>query len=322
MSRTDEMTGSPAQLSVILVTYNSEAFIAPCIDAVLDQAATLPLELIVVDNGSTDSTVSSVAERYPSVRLISGGGNRGFAGGNNEGARHASADILLLLNPDTVALPGSLAKLTEAIEADPGVGVAGGLLIGADGGPVMSYGDFPTLAWALTATAPMRRLRVRPSADPGRVPIIGEPSRDVDYVSGACLMIRRCLWDALGGMDEDYFLYFEETDLCLRARTAGWRCRFVSEASVRHLEGASFADRSVARSVRFHEGLLLFMRKNRGPAASLLVRVWMLLVNASLLVVGSLFGRWMPGVRANREVQHSLLCVALNPATPAAVRQR
>ena len=135
-------------------------------------------------------------------------------------------------------------------------------------------------------------------------------------------MTRRVLWDDLDGMDEDYFLYFEETDLCFRASKAGWRCRFVSEAVVRHLEGASFADRSVARAVRFHEGLLLFMRKNRGAVASMVVRTWMLLVNAWLLALAFVFSRWVPGVRANRDVQRSLLRVALNPALPDSERPR
>ena len=312
--------GAETPISVVIVTYNNADVIEDCLRSLLETAPTRGLDVTVVDNASSDGTAAVVTGRFPGVTFVANARNLGFAAGNNEGARMTSGDRLLLLNPDTVVRPGALAALADALDARPDLGIVGAFLVDCSLEPAMSYGEFPTLGWALAQTAPVRRLGVKSRRRVGGVPARSEASHDVDYVSGACLMIRRGLWESLGGLDEEFFAYFEETDLCLRARKAGWCVGFVAEGEVQHLEGASFAGRSVERAVRFHEGLVRFFAKNLGVARTLFLRAWILLVNVALISISTVLGRWLPTIRANRPIQARLIKLAVSPLPKAASR--
>lgn len=308
METTQQGTTPLNSLSILVVTYNSADVIGACLRSVLDTAPSTDVEVIVVDNDSSDGTPQLIRASFPQVNLVESRRNLGFASGNNEAAQRASGQLLLLLNPDTVVQPGAFSAMMAAF-ADPAVGVAGALLTDAEHRPAMSYGAFPTLSWALAQTAPLGRLGVRSGLQVGVAPQ-GEESHDVDYVSGACLMVRHGVWEGLGGLDDSFFAYFEETDFCLRAGRAGWRVRFMADAEVQHLEGASFAGRSVERTVRYYEGLLHFFSKNMGVGRTLVLRAWMLLVNCGLIGVSTLLPRRLKGVRANRPIQMRLVRLA------------
>lgn len=207
--------------SIIVVAYNSRAYLAPCLTSIL--AAMGPDdELIVVDNGSTDGSADLVQTRFPQARLIRAA-NTGYAGGNNRGAAAARGDLLVFLNPDTVVAPGALAALIAPLEGATDVGLTTACLvhmerptiINACGNTIHSTG----LTYCRGAGAPRARYT---------------RSTDVDAVSGAAFAIRRALFMALGGFDAQFFLYVEDTDLSLRARLAGYRCRYVAEAVVAH----------------------------------------------------------------------------------------
>ena len=264
----------PPDLSVIVVAYRSAAHLPACLEAVASSADRLSRETIVVDNASGDGTPELVRRQAPDARLIVNEANRGFAAAVNQAARIARGRHLLLLNPDARPLPGCLERLAAELDGRPEAAFAGPQLVDPDGARQPSAWPAPgllTLAYeALLLHNLMPRSRLRLVTAPA-----GEPV-DVECLSGACLLVRRAAFEALGGFDERFFIYYEDTDLALRARAAGHRVRLVPAARAVHLVGgSSFQDRREFRR-RFHESGRLFLDKHhpgpRGAALRILHR--------------------------------------------------
>lgn len=308
---------TPESLSILIVTYNAEAVLHGCLDSVFANAPGCEFEVICADNASTDGTRALVRDRYPWVRLVPSERNLGFAGGNALAAEHASGDVLLLLNPDTVVLPGAIDELTSVLLADERIAIAGACLADADGTPATSWGDFPTVGWAVANTAPWSgaglRVRSRVRMD-GTCAGLGGVT-PVDWVSGAALAIRRSTWDALGGMDPDFFLYYEETDLCARAKAAGGEVVTVPAARVVHLEGAIVGVQSVRQYVWSTRSLIRFLARNRGAFQAAFVRHWVAEVNAVLWLASVVAGFWSPRLRERRPRYAALVRVGLGMRT-------
>ncbi|PDV99088.1 glycosyltransferase family 2 protein [Candidatus Chloroploca asiatica] len=207
--------------SVIVVSYNSRPYLAACLEAICAQLGPED-ELIVVDNGSSDGSVALVAAQFPSARLICGP-NTGYAGGNNRGANAANGTYLVFLNPDTVVRSGALAALLAPLKHEPDVGLTTACLL---------LGDQPETINACGNTMHYTGLTYCRGAGQARTAYT-RPA-DVDAISGAAFAIRRELFCALGGLDERFFMYVEDSDLSLRARIAGYRIRYVPEALVEH----------------------------------------------------------------------------------------
>lgn len=307
----------PQLLSILIVTFDAERVLPGCLDSLLAAPPACEHEVICVDNGSTDTTRALVRERYPWVRLIESERNLGFAGGNQLAAEHARGDVLLLLNPDTVVLPGSLDELTGVLLSDERRAIAGACLLGADGEHVTSWGDFPTVGWAIANTAPWAsagmRIRSRVRMD-GTCEGLAEVT-SVDWVSGAALAIRRSTWDAFRGLDAGYFLYYEETDLCFRVRAAGAEVVVAPKARIVHLEGASVGTQSVRQYVWSTRSLIRFMRRNRGWFVGAVVSHWVFEVNLALWLVSVVAGPLSPALRARRQRYEALIKVGLGAAT-------
>lgn len=229
-------------LSTIVVSFNTKAMTLACLEAVYRETRERARELILIDNASTDSSTEAIAAEFPQAKLIASETNLGFAAANNMAAREASGDYILLLNPDTVVLDNAIDRLVEFAEAHPDYGIYGGRTLFEDGSlnPTSVWRQ-PTVwnmfcrAVGLSAVAKDSALF---SAD-----MYGGWARDtvreVDIVSGCFLLIRRALWEELGGFDTSYFMYGEDWDLCLRARALGVRCLFCPEAEIIHYGGAS-----------------------------------------------------------------------------------
>lgn len=206
--------------SVIVVSYNSRPDLPACLDSILGQL-TAEDELIVVDNGSTDGSADLVAARYPEVRLIRSS-NAGYAGGNNRGAQAAQGEYLVILNPDTALLPGAIDALIGPLAAAE-IGLTTACIV---------FMDRPNIVNTCGNTVQFTGLTYCRGA--------GQPrsgyttAAEVDAVSGAAFAIRRSLFDELGGFDEQFFMYVEDTDLSWRARSAGYRCLYVPGAIVKH----------------------------------------------------------------------------------------
>lgn len=208
-------------VSVIVVSYESRAYLPSCLASVVRELGPRD-ELIVVDNGSRDGSAALVRERFPSAQLIEGP-NVGYAGGNNRGAAAARGEVLVFLNPDTVLQPGALGALLAPLHHDASIGLTT---------PCIVYMRRPDVVNACGNTMHYTGLTYCRGANRPRRDFAA--SAEVDAVSGAAFAIRRALFAALGGFDERFFMYVEDTDLSLRARLLGFRCYYAADAVVLH----------------------------------------------------------------------------------------
>jgi GT2 family glycosyltransferase len=219
-----------SKASVIVLAWNGAAYLEPCLLAVLAQDYA-DFEVIVVDNASTDGSAELVAERFPEVRLIRNAHNLGFSGGNNVGLQAATGDVMVVLNQDTVVQPGWLAALVGAFE-DPAVGLAGCKILYPDGKTIQHAGGY--LLWPI---AEGKHYGIG-ELDRGQY----DQAREVEYLTGAAMAIRRTVFERVGGFDEQFFPgYYEDGDLCLRARQAGFKVVYWPTAVVHHHEGGSYS---------------------------------------------------------------------------------
>lgn len=226
------------RVSVIVVNWNTRNLLLDCIRSLEEHNGSVPFEIIVVDNASGDGSADAVRCQHPQVRLIANTENLGFAGGNNLGAREALGEYLLLLNPDTQVPDGAIDGIVSFLETHPEAGIAGPLLIGGDGKPqISSFGLFPSASEAFVHSLQLWRLmpRAQLSRDFLLQPGAGDTWCHTGHLLGACLLVRREVWDSLGGMDEGYFLFLEETDFCLRATLHGWKCAYTTAVRITHI---------------------------------------------------------------------------------------
>ena len=232
------------------------------------------MEIIVVDNGSQDGSGREVEKAFPFVYLVSNEKNLGFAKAVNQGLQKASGRYALLLNPDTQVKDGAIERLVSFMDARPDVGVAGAQLLNSDGSKQNSIANFPSLATELLNKSLLRWLS--PNRFPGKEKSYAGPI-EVDSVIGACMMVR---WDALnrvGLLDEDYFLFLEETDCCYRMKKAGWKIYHVPQAEVYHFQGKSAGTAKKRARVEFYRSRYHFFRKNRGSLQ------WLILLSGLMI---------------------------------------
>ena len=263
-------------LSVVILNWNVRDLLDRCLASIRSSRYTI--EIIVVDNASSDDSVSMVRSKYPHVTLIANETNRGFTGGNNQGIAAAQGRYVLVLNPDTEIVDESLDRLLDYAEANSNVGAAGPLLLNPDRSIQSSRRRFPTAAVAffestwLQSLAPRGMLRRFYMDD-----VPADVVQDVDWVTGACTLFRRQVFDRVGVYDEvNFFMYSEELDLCKRIKQAGWRIVFIPEAQVIHYEGKSSEQAVAARHIRFNTSKVRYFRKWHGRGVSNVLRVWLL----------------------------------------------
>ena len=254
-------------LSVVVVNYNTRQATSACLRSVLQASPSVDLELIVVDNGSTDGSAAAFREGFPAATVIDAGENLGFARGVNRGAQAASGEWLLLLNPDTLTLPGSLRALLQFADANPEYGVLGGRTLRPDGSvdPSSCWGA-PTL-WSLTMFATMLSTAFKrsPVFDPESLGHWQRDSvREVPIITGCLLLVRLADWERLGGMDEDYFLYGEDAEFSMRAGRAGLRRVVVPDAVIVHEVGGS-SDAGGEKGCMVMAGKVTHLRKTWTP---------------------------------------------------------
>src|SRR5829696_1428513 len=247
--------GSRPVLSAIVVTYRTPAEVAAAVASL--RAQTLPPdEIVIVDNGAPDGAPLPQLPKLEGVRIERPPTNLGYSAGCNLGARSASGDDLLILNADVVLTSGAAAALVERLHSDDRIAVVGPRIF-SHGEVQLSARAFPSLRTGLLGRrSPLTRLLVRARRYPAefrRVPGDGGP---VDWVSGACMLVRRAAFESVGGFDEEYWMYWEDADLCRRLVDKGWEVHFEPAAVVEHATGASGAS---ARTIRaFHESAARF----------------------------------------------------------------
>jgi N-acetylglucosaminyl-diphospho-decaprenol L-rhamnosyltransferase len=265
-------------LSIVIVSWNVCDLLRRCLHSIFDHLdSTLTLEVIVVDNASSDDSVSMVREAFPHVRLIVNADNRGFPAANNQGIDVAGGRYVFLLNADTEVVGDALATMVDFADARPDVGVVGPQLLNPDGSVQSSRRRFPTLATAflestwLQPHAPRRVLARYYVLDQ-----LDDATLDVDWVKGAALMARRSAIDRVGVMDEGFFMYSEELDWCRRFRDDGWRVVYLPTAQIVHYEGKSSEQVLPVRHIHFQTSKVRYFCKYHGRVASEALRCFLL----------------------------------------------
>lgn len=246
-------------LSIVILNYRSKGLVKQCVKTIGLYAPKASYEIIVVDNDSGDGVGAMLEERFPEVRFIRSPANVGYAGGNNLGVRAARGRYVVIMNPDITVRPGALDAMVAFMEANPEVGIMGPKLVHPDGSIDASCYRFPTYAIPIYRRTPLGRLAS------GRQAVSRylmedydhRTTRDVDWLLGAVLMVRRSALDEVGPLDERYFLYFEDTDWCRRFWQAGWRVVYYTGAEMVHYHERLSAQGSwivspFRRSTRIH----------------------------------------------------------------------
>jgi GT2 family glycosyltransferase len=290
-------------VSVVIVSYNAVELLDDCIASVLERPDDgLTVEVIVVDNASSDGSAAHVRSSFPSVIVVESPENRGFAAGNNLGFERASGRHVLLLNSDARLLGDALGAMVRYLDAHPDIGQLGPRLRNPDGSLQRSARGFPTV-WRL-ATEYLYLRKLAPKSRAFNAFYAGgfdyDHVADMDFLMGACLLVRRPALDAVGPMDERYFMYSEETDWARRFRDAGWRVTFFPGADVEHLGGGSTRkdwNRMYGEQVAGHLRFLATHESPRVAARARRLLVFSLRLRAGIYRTASLL---LPSGRAAR----------------------
>jgi GT2 family glycosyltransferase len=235
-----------------------------------DEQCSHELELIVVDNDSSDGSAAAIRREFPAVKLVAQSENRGFAGGVNPGTRVATQPLVLLLNSDTQTSRASIEEAAKYMAEFPEVGILGPQVLSPQRRPQPSAWRDPSLTWMALSAVGLSKLRPFNFERYHEKPF--EKARAVDCVSGCAMMIRRDLLDELGGFDEDYFMYFEETDFCGRVRRRGKEVHHAPVGEFVHEEGGTSKTVRLRTFLEFRRSQILFHRKHGGVGSAIAAR--------------------------------------------------
>jgi N-acetylglucosaminyl-diphospho-decaprenol L-rhamnosyltransferase len=259
-------------LSVVIVNWNTRDLLAQCLRSICDTVSDLSFEVIVVDNASEDGSVEMVRREFSRARLIQNTENVGFARANNQAMATSQGRYILLFNSDAIATPGAIQSLVRLAVAEPRAGIVGAHLLNADGSFQASYTPFPNLWQEFLILSGLGRMfygRWYPSRGPEE----DKGPQVVDYVEGACMLVRREAFEDVGGLDESYFMYVEEVDWCYTMREKGWQAWYQPAAKVIHLGGGSSQNRRRQREADLYRSRVRFFRKHYGDRAAWLLKL-------------------------------------------------
>jgi GT2 family glycosyltransferase len=266
---------SAPDLAVVIVSWRTRELTLRCLRSVEAESA-LAVETVLVDNASDDGTVEAVRAEHPTTVVVANSRNLGFAAGCNAGVTHTSAHHVLFLNPDAEAAPGALRALVRFLDATPRAGAVGARLVTRAGEPQFSAGRFLTAfnQFAEVAGIPKlgapRALRRTYDAEELRGDAV-----EVDWLTGACLAVRRAAFDETGGFDEGFFMYGEDEDLCFRLRRLGWTVHLLPGTRVVH-DGGQSARQAIDRMrAEVRASQTAFLRKHRGRIAAMAFQLLM-----------------------------------------------
>jgi GT2 family glycosyltransferase len=256
------------QVSFIILNFNDRPHLGPCLDAVAQHAAAIPHETIVVDNASTDDSVRVVAATRTGFTLLRNAENVGFARAMNRGAAASRGEFLAFLNTDVVLRPGTMEALLAEFDRNPSTGAVGPALRTPGGGYQVSFGGRRTFGRELLQKLCLNARQARALRKRRR-------RREVRWVSGAFLLVRRSAFEAARGFDEAFFLYFEDIDLCFRLREAGWDVVYLPAAEAEHEGGVTTAAQPWRSRYAYRKSQLYFYRQHNPPLSGFLLRLFL-----------------------------------------------
>jgi N-acetylglucosaminyl-diphospho-decaprenol L-rhamnosyltransferase len=287
-------------LSIVIVSWNVRELLRGCLRSATEsltreKGRDLSAQVIVVDNASVDGSAEMLREEFPHVSLIANEENVGFTRGNNQGLALSDGRYALLLNPDTEVVADALGEMVGFMDSEPEVGALGPQLLDPDGRVQSSRRRFPRFSTALLEgtflqqrfphSGLLKRYYVLDAGD--------EQTQEVDWVVGACLLMRRATLEEVGPLDERFFMYSEEMDWCYRAKELGWRVIYLPQAKVVHHEGKSSEQVLPVRHVQFQRSKVLFFKKHHGRCRGEILRLYLLATYLWQMVVEGL--KWLVG---------------------------
>ncbi len=276
-------------VSIIIVSYNSGQFLQNCLESIYAHTKGVSFEIILVDNASTDNSFVTICETFASIRGLKNSSNLGFASANNLGAKSAQGKYLLFLNPDTLLKDDAIAAMYQFLESsDKNVAACGARLQNADGSYSVSFGNFPTLFQQFSdigfRTFYKRYYDKKLSISP---PCNFTDPHPVGYLSGADIFIRKEIFEKIGGFDERFFMYYEDTDLFYRLHKAGYQSWLLPQVSITHI-GSSTSDSdgtfNYSKYSMLEKSKYLYFAKNHGSGSVFLAKTFQLI--ALLLHIG------------------------------------
>jgi N-acetylglucosaminyl-diphospho-decaprenol L-rhamnosyltransferase len=262
------------RLAIVIVSYNAREDLARCLESLQAAPPAIPHDVTIVDNASTEGGLDAIRARWPTAQVIALERNLGFAAGNNVGIRATRSDLVLLLNSDTIVPPGAIDRLVERLTATPAAAAAGPRLIDGAGQTEVSFGPM------ISPAGEFRQKVTLALYHAGIPPVAQRLERDlrrehfVDWVSGACLLVWRGDADAVGLLDERYFLYTEDVDFCAALRARGRRILFTPSAEITHLRGRSRASAPAAMNAAYRRSHIAFYDKHH-PRWAWLLRLYL-----------------------------------------------
>jgi GT2 family glycosyltransferase len=290
--------------SVIIVTYNSEEHIASCLKAL---AGETQWQIILIDNASIDSTMQRARETGVDVRILLNRANVGFAAALNQGAKMATGEVLLVLNPDVIITAGSLSKLAETLWQG-GVGAATGMLVATDGCPAVGFNvrRFPTLGRMLAEVLLINRLWKRNPLNREYRCLDFDHSalQEIEQPAGACLAVKREIWESVGGFDEAFYpVWFEDVDFCRRLHLCGWKIVYCPQAVLIHSGGHSVNQLSFYdRQAFWYRNMLHYFAKHHSHRETTILRFGVI-IGVMLRALMSLAGFQPSGVGRGEAVR-------------------
>ncbi len=250
-------------ISVSIVSWNTRELLDQCISSIYAASDDMNVEIIVVDNSSSDGSQQMTKEKYPCVRLVENSANLGFPRANNQAFELSTGRYFLLLNPDTVCLPGSLNGMVRFLDQNPCAGVVGPLVRNPDGTLQHSWSRFPTI-WSEFKGRLNRSISGLSHVPQTAKDTIAIGPFQTDWVGGCCLLIRRSAVEKVGQMDESFFMYSEETDWCFRLKQAGMEVWVEPAAEIVHIGGQSSSQASAESARQLRRSKSIYFGKHHG----------------------------------------------------------
>jgi len=258
-----KMSQNTIELSIIIVNWNTKQLLLDCLASLYKYMPDIGVEIFVVDNASTDDSVDAVSRSFPDAQVIVNAGNWGFARANNVAIKRMRGKYAVLLNSDTLLKESTLQGLHAFMEKHPVAGMCGPQLLNADGSKQKSTGEFPKLFEEFVSKSIIRFVSLKKKTSTAEQKKNGcAGPRPVDFILGACMMVRKAAIDAVGMLDEDYFFLYEEIDWCYRMHRSGWRVYHLPEVSLYHLGGQSMREINLQARVESWRSRYLFFRKS------------------------------------------------------------
>ena len=270
---------SEVVLSVILVNHNGKGCIEDCLDSIKKNLEGIKSEIIVIDNHSTDGSVDILQKKYPSIRLLRNHENAGFSRANNQGLKASRGLYVLIINTDTLVYPNSIKKMIEEMQKHPDRGGVGPALLTGKNDYQVSFGgkvNFFSEAAKKTFLNRIYSNRLRKNRE----------KRYVEWLSAACFLTRKDILERTGMFDEQFFLYFEDIDLCMRIREKGWKLVYLPEARVFHTGGASTRQSKLNSRFHYRKSQLYFYKKHCSPFSLFLLKVFLSIEFVFVLLLG------------------------------------